>query len=183
MDTSKPSMRSQVFKPTLSAPVRIVFCLLLALVSISGGLSADQTFDIDSEDMVAIKADQAWEDVEPDTIHFSGNFEMRIRDLILMANQASLFGRLENPDRFVLQGSPANFTLTREQSDRTELIEAEAQEIIYERDTDLVFLNGDARLSLGEHVLQSAVIEYNIETDRFRTRAQTGVEINVESEN
>ena len=108
---------------------------------------------------------------------------MRIRDMILKAHSASLFGRLENPERLVLKGAPANFTLLADGQDRDNIIRAEAQEIIYNRDTRWVSLNGGARLSQGDRVLSSIAIEYNIDTDRFRTRDQTGVEINANTEN
>jgi lipopolysaccharide transport protein LptA len=154
-------------------------CLLLAPDLVLG----DTEINVSSEDMVAIRAEEAWEDVKPDTIHFSGRFEMRIRDMILKANTASLFGRLENPDRLVLKGAPANFTLAADGQGRSNTIRAEAQEIIYNRESNWVSLNGEARLSQGDRVLSSIAIEYNIETDRFRTRDLTGVEINANTEN
>ena len=50
--------------------------ILLALPG-PAGLSAEQAFRISSEDMVAIHADEAWEDIKPDIAHFAGHFDMR----------------------------------------------------------------------------------------------------------
>ena len=107
---------------------------------------------------------------------------MRIRDLLLNSDQASLYGKLENPERLVLLGSPARFNLSRNQGDQTDTIKAEAREIIYERESQSIFLNGDARLAQGDNVLHSNNIEYNVKTDRFRTEGQTDVQINVNKE-
>jgi lipopolysaccharide transport protein LptA len=155
--------------------VSLVFVLLLQPFSLSG----DQQFDITSEDMVAIHADQAWEDIEPGKVHFSGHFEMRVRDLVLSSDRATLFGELDDPDRLVLEGSPTRFSLSHTLGDRTEAVQAEAREIVYDRETGLMTLNGSARLAQGENFLLSERIEYDIKADRFRTSSETGLEINV----
>jgi lipopolysaccharide transport protein LptA len=142
-------------------------------------LSGDQTFGISSEDMVSIHADQGWEDTEPDTLHFSGHFEMRVGDAQLTADRATVHGPLENPDWLVLQGSPARMSLFHTQNNRVQPIQAEAEEIAYEREAALMRLRGSARLAEGDNVLLSHDIEYDIKTDRFNTQGKTSVQINV----
>lgn len=147
------------------------------------GLHGDQPFGIGSEDMVSIRAEQGWEDTEPDTVHFSGHFEMRIGDAQITADRATVYGPLENPDRLVLQGSPARMSLFHTQNNRVQAIKAEAEEIAYEREAALMRLTGAARLAEGDSVLLSHNIEYDIETDRFNTRGQTSVRINAHPKN
>jgi lipopolysaccharide transport protein LptA len=142
-------------------------------------LSADQAFSISSEDMVAIHADEAWEDIDPDIAHFSGHFDMRVRDLQLTADRATLYGPIENPDRLELSGSPARLSLTHMLNDRPETVNAEAQNIIYERKAASMRLDGAARLAQGDNMLLSDGIEYDVKTDRFHTTGRSGVQIRV----
>jgi lipopolysaccharide transport protein LptA len=152
-----------------------MFLLLQGPYSLRG----DQTFGISSEEMVSIHADQGWEDIEPDTVHFSGHFEMHVGDARFTADRATVHGPLENPDRLVLQGSPARLSLFHTQNDRVKAIQAEAEDIAYEREAALVRLTGAARLTEGDSVLLSHDIEYDISTDRFNTQGRTSVQINV----
>jgi len=150
---------------------------LAAILLVPGMVRAQEEFKLTSEDMVAIHADTAWEDTEPDIVHFSGQFEMRIRDWRINADRAALYGKLDDPERLELYGSPARVHLSHTVGDRTESVEAEASEIVYERDFDLIQLKGNARLGQGENELFSDSIEYDIRTDRFRTQGETGVRI------
>jgi hypothetical protein len=82
-------MRNSAYKhkSSLNQPLHGILalaCLLFPLLAVP-----EEKFRLNSEDMVAISAEEAWEDVEPDTVHFSGNFEMRIRDWILHADSAA----------------------------------------------------------------------------------------------
>jgi lipopolysaccharide transport protein LptA len=154
----------------------------LPLLLHSLALAAQEGFTISSEDMVSIRADQAWEDIEPGTLHFAGHFEMHIRDWLVNADRATLHGKLDHPDRLVLEGTPARFRASRTEDGRTESVQAEAREIVYERETERVILNGAARLVQGENQLQSNMVEYDIRSNRFRARGDTGVQLVVPTE-
>lgn len=143
---------------------------------------ASGELSLNREDVVAIRADQAWEDVTPDTVHFNGHFEMHIRDWLVNADRATLHGKLDQPDRLVLQGSPARFELSHRQGNRMETLQGEAGEIVYERVPGLILLHGNASLGQDGSVLHSNSIEYDIATDRFRARGETGVEIKAVTE-
>jgi len=156
--------------------------MAVVLLSLPGpaGLSAQQAFRITSEDMVAIHADQAWEDIKPDIAHFAGHFDMRVRELQLTADGATRYGPLDNPDRVELTGSPARLSLTHSLNDRPETIEAEALKIVFERAAGSMDLIGSARLAQGDNVLLSDGIEYDIKSDRFHTKGRSGVRITVQ---
>ena len=104
---------------------------------------------------------------------------MRVRDMNLTAEHATLYGRIDDPDRVVLNGSPARINLTHVVRNRTETVRAEAQEIVYERESAVVRLTGDASLAEGGNVLYSHSIAYEIKTDRFRSEGKMGVQIRV----
>jgi len=159
-----------------------VLCgVVLALLS-PEAWTQDQEFQISSEDMIAIRADQAWEGSEPDTVHFEGNFEMRVHDWFVKADRATLEGKMDSPERLVLQGSPVRMELSHTVNGRTEQVSGEAQEIVYDRQDELIYLNGSAQLTQGENVLQSNSIEYDVKANRFRAEGDTGVRIQVATE-
>ena len=149
---------------------------LSALPAPPAGAGNDE-FHITREDMVSIHADQAWEDVEPDTIHFSGHFEIRVRDWRISADSATLYGRLDDPDRMEMGGSPARLEVSYTQGGRLETVRGEAEEILYQRESATVLLNGSATLSQGENVLHSKAVEYDLNTNRFRTLGEAGLQI------
>jgi lipopolysaccharide transport protein LptA len=157
-------------------PGPIVASLLLALPLLA---AASEPLRIGREDTVAISADTAWEDLAPDTIHFSGHFEMRVRDWRLTADRATVHGPLEAPETVELEGSPARLDLVRHVAGRAEPIQAEALRIVYQRDPNRILLDGSARLAERDSVLHSSHIEYEPDTDRLHAEGKTGVRIDV----
>jgi lipopolysaccharide transport protein LptA len=141
------------------------------------GLAAEPDRKIRSEDMVVVHADQAWEEPEPETLRFNGNFEMRVRDWVFRADSATVNGTLDNPSRVELKGSPARIDLSG--ATPGEAIRGEAQEIVYERTEGTVALVGNAELKQGENRLHSSRIDYEINSDRVRAAGVTGVQIRI----
>ena len=132
---------------------------------------------IRSEDMVVVHADQAWEEPEPETLRFAGHFEMRVRDWVFNADSATLHGTLDNPRRVELRGSPARLDLSGPEPG--DVIRAQAQEIVYEREQGSVQLLGNAELEQGDNRLHSSRIDYDINSDRVRAAGVTGVQIRI----
>lgn len=139
--------------------------------------AAEPDFTIRSEDMVVVHADQAWEEAEPETLRFAGNFEMRVRDWVFRADSATLNGTLNDPRRVVLNGSPARIDLPA--ADPAGVIRGEAREIVYLRSSATVQLLGGAELEQGENLLQSNRIDYDIRSDRVRAAGVSGVQIRI----
>ena len=157
-------------------------CVAGVLICLSGLVCAGEAFYVESEDVVAIRAEAAWEDSEPETIHFSGDFEMRVRDWRLTADNATLQGRLEDPEMVTIEGSPARLDLVRHTDHGPETVQAEAARVTYQRAGNRIRLDGFARLIQGESVLYSNHIEYEPDTDRLRASGETGVRIDLQGE-
>jgi lipopolysaccharide transport protein LptA len=130
-------------------------------------------------DMISISADAASEDAQPDILHFSGHFLMRSDDWNLTADEATVYGSPDQPDRVVLQGSPARFRVNQSGSARPGQIEAEAPVVAYSRADNLLLLSSGAILKLGDEVIRSRQIEYNISTNRYQAGGTDGVLIEV----
>ncbi len=133
-------------------------------------------------DTILIQANHAWEAVAPDTIHFSGQFELKAHDWYLSADQATLHGDLDNPATAILKGSPAKIQLEIVSDDKMETITGEAARIVYQRVTNSIKLEGGASISRAGQTMQSEEIEYDIEQDRIQAGGSQGVQIRVNPE-
>jgi len=133
-------------------------------------------------DTITIQAENAWEDVAPDTIKFRGKFELKARDWYLSADEATLYGNLDDPETAILMGSPANIQLETVADDRIETITGKASRIVYQRATNSISLVGGASLSRAGQTMQSEEIEYNIDRDLILAGGSQGVRIRVKPE-
>jgi lipopolysaccharide transport protein LptA len=184
MGRSKPARRaSGPFRGPdglLLAAGAAAFLLMVPQPCTSGD---NQGFRLGREDVVSIRADKAWEDIAPDTVHFEGHFEMQVRDWLVLADRAILHGKLDDPDHFVLEGSPARLELSYTLGERTQVVRGEASKIVYDRNAAQISLSGDAHMGQGDTMLLSNEIDYDITTGRFRTQGETGMNIRVDGEN
>jgi lipopolysaccharide transport protein LptA len=175
-------LRLPFCRPNLALLAHVLAPILLMVPQpcISGD---GQGFRLGHEDVVSIGADTAWEDIEPDTVHFAGNFRMQVRDWLVLADRATLHGKLDDPDLLVLEGSPARMELSYTLGERQETVQGEAGKIVYDRKAAKIRLSGDARIGQDDKLLHSSEIDYDINTDRFRTHSATGINVRVDSEN
>ena len=147
-----------------------------------------QTFDASATgdhviETVSISADEAFEDIQPGILHFSGHFLLRSSDWQLESERATVYGKPDRPDKVYLEGSPARFLIKRHLGDGQDSVEASAPKVEYQRATHLLKLSGGAVLKLDGEVIRSSVIEYNINTDRYRAEGVNGVMIEVPPNN
>ena len=154
--------------------------LVLAWTALSAGLAmsdGQRLSGFSAGDTVSIQAENAWEDVVPDTIHFSGHFELRAHDWYLSADHATLYGDLDDPETAILTGSPATIQLETVSRGRLETITGKAARIVYRRVSNSISLEGGASLSRAGQTMQSEEIEYDIDQDRIHAGGSQGVYI------
>lgn len=155
------------------------FCYLSVLFFlVSLPVMASSVDDVGFE-TISISADEASEDVQPGVLHFKGHFIMQTHDWRLESGQATVYGKPDRPDKVYLEGSPARFLITRDKDGGQGTVEATAPEMEYQRSTSLLKLSGGATLKLDDEVIQSLVIEYNIDTQRYQAGGVDGVLIEV----
>lgn len=155
---------------------KTIICGLLTLISFS--CIADPLGE-DAFDAISISADEAKEDESPGILHFDGHFQMRSSEWLLTSAQATVYGRPNKPDRIYLEGSPARFHVKPADKSDNDSIEAAANVVEYLRDNNSLMLSGGATLVLGEEIIRSAYIEYNIDTNRYQAGGESGVLIEV----
>lgn len=157
-------------------------CQIVLLAVMFQTLDASATGDRVIE-TVSISADEAFEDIQPGILHFSGHFLMRSGDWQLESVRATVHGKPDRPDEVYLEGSPARFLIQRHGDGRQQTVEATAPKVEYQRSTNLLKLSGGAILMLDGEVIRSRVIEYNVRTDRYRAEGRNGVMIEVPPNN
>lgn len=135
--------------------------------------------DGDAIDMISINADEASEDEQPGILHFNGQFVMRSSDWHLTSEQATVYGRPDKPDRVLLEGSPARFLVNRADHTDRDQVEGTALVVEYLREVNLLMLSGGATLMLGDEIIRSANITYDINTKRYQAGGTDGVLIKV----
>ena len=160
-----------------------IFILIVWPVLAFPLLAAGERFSgFSSGDTVTIHSAEAWEDEEPDIIHFSGGFELKASDWYLSADLATLYGKLDDPETAVLTGSPAFILVNTESQGRIQTITGEAERIVYQRETNSLRMEGAATLSRDDNTMRGGEIEYDIEQDRIRAGGDQGVHLNFKPE-
>ena len=165
----------------MPATSRRLVWLLLTLLPFAKPLFAGP-LDFSSDETVTITAQRAWEAEEVDVIHFSGNFELHAPDWSMAGDTAVVYGDLDDPDRVVVEGKPARVSFLRTADDtgepaEDEPVEGAAQVVEYFRATDKLVMRGNASLVRKESTLTSALIEYDVETDRYSAGGEGGINI------
>lgn len=129
--------------------------------------------------MISISADEASEDEKPGILHFNGHFQMQSTDWQLTAEEATVYGSPDKPDRVYLEGSPARFFINPKDRKKQGQIKAAAGAVEYLREDNVLILSDGATLTLGDEVIRSARIEYDIKANRYRASGSDGVLIEV----
>jgi lipopolysaccharide export system protein LptA len=128
---------------------------------------------------VNISAMEAREDEQSGILHFEGDFRMQSTDWYLTSTQATVYGSPNRPDRIYLAGSPARFEVDHLENVEQGPVKATAGVVEYQREANTLKLSGDAILMLGNEIIRSAYIEYDIGTNRYRAGGSDRVRIEV----
>lgn len=151
--------------------------IALSLLACASLQANERISGFSSGETVTIHSAQAWEDEEPGIIHFSGGFELKANDWHLVAEQATLYGKLDDPDRVMLTGTPALIRVNTDMSGIAHFVTGQATQIFYYRDSNSIQLKGTASLSRSDTTMQGGEIAYDIERDHLKAGGQDGVHI------
>ena len=150
-----------------------IYSLLMLLIPLCAAAPLGKS----AFDMISISADEAQEDEQPGILHLKGNFLMQSSDWHLTSSQATVYGNLNRPDRIWLEGTPARFLVVPTGESEGDLIEATALVVEYVRETNKLTLSGGASLILGNEVIRSTNIEYDINSNRYQAGGGVSIEV------
>jgi lipopolysaccharide transport protein LptA len=156
----------------------------IALLCFAGGLfAADERLPgFSSNDTLTIRSSEARMDEQPDIIHFAGGFELQAKDWYLSSEQATLYGKLDDPETVIITGTPAMILVNSKIRGRNSILNGEANRIVYQRNSNSIRMEGDASLSRDGHTMNGGEIEYNIGNDLLSAGGIGGVHIRVNPE-
>lgn len=161
-------------------------CLVVPIASpylFSPLLAAEERISgFSSGDTLTIRSTEAWMDEEPDTVHFEGGFELRASDWSLVSDHATLYGKLDDPETVIVRGSPARILVNTFSDGVSSTINGHARQIVYQRSSNSIRMEGDASLSRDDHTMNGGEIEYDIDRDHLRAGGRGGVHIRVNPE-
>jgi lipopolysaccharide transport protein LptA len=166
---------------TASKRIRFIRWFTASLLATAPHAAAERISVPAEDDTVIIKAREAWEDETPDTVHFRGNFQLETRDWSVVADEATLHGKLDDPDSVILTGLPAMITIRASRSGQSRDVSGEAPRIIYTREQNSIRMEGGATLTTDESILSGDQIEYRIDEDRINARGDSGVRIRIDT--
>lgn len=143
---------------------RVLICVAM-LAPTMAAYAAKLT--LPSERPIVVRADSASNDPETNVTVFRGHFELQGTDWPMQADEATVYGPLEDPQRVVVLGHPARIWVKRNGIDRD--IEAQAREIEYTRGLDVLRLRGNARvIESGRNQLAGDHFEYDLKTNKVK---------------
>lgn len=163
-----------------SQRTRITTLLVSAALAVAGNAAEERISGPSQGETVIIKAHEAWEDEAPDTVHFRGDFQLQTHDWTVTADQATLYGKLDDPETVVLTGLPAVITIRATTSGESRAVTGEASRIVYEKARNRVLMEGGASLSSNDSVLHGEEIEYRIDDDRINAGGDSGIRIRID---
>ncbi len=109
------------------------------------------------EDTLVVRAARASEADNGESMVFEGGLELHANDWRIEAERAVLAGRLDDPERVIVDGDPARIIVA---GGKGEPLEGRGQHLEYEPHTDTVRLDGAAMIVKGEQSISSESIQY-----------------------
>jgi lipopolysaccharide transport protein LptA len=101
----------------------------------------------------------------------------------MAGDTAVVYGKLDNPDRVVVEGNPARISFLRAENensagdDAEEQINGSANILEYLRATDTLIMRGAASLARKDNTVAGEIIEYNVDTDRYAAGGRGGINV------
>jgi lipopolysaccharide transport protein LptA len=141
---------------------------------------AADVLQVSDDATIIVAADESWEEVDQDVIHFRGNIEIRTPRWAVMADRVTVYGKLEDVERIVADGSPVQFIYSKSVLGGATHTEGEGLHLEYLRGSELLSLSGNATLTGDGRIMQSSEISYNLEQQRLEAGGPDGVHITVE---
>ena len=162
---------------SIETDIRRRFGLAIACFACLLGLSvaAIEPIKPGKGDTIVVRADQAWEDPDKSITYYRGDFELSTPDWSVQADEATVYGPLNHPDRVLLSGAPARIWISQPEKSKT--VQGVGAQIEYLLSADTVTLTGDAELRDGDNTINSESIVYDVKTDSYSAGQQGPVKV------
>lgn len=149
------------------------------IAMLSGSSAAADFLQLSNDTTIVISADESWEDQDEAVLHFRGHFEIKAPHWTILADQATVYGALNDPRRVVADGSPVQFFYENSNPENNSVTEGEGQHLEYERTIGLIRLFDDAKITNNQSVIRSSEIQYDLKKQKLQAGGPEGVRITV----
>lgn len=145
--------------------------LLLTALLFSALALADQS---DFQQPLSVDSDTFFTDIQTSNLVYERNVIVQQGSLKILAEKLEIDGSAgKGAEIFIATGNPATYSQLMEDGSR---VEAEAQEIRFERTDRMLTMTGNAELRQSGSLVRGALMRYNIETQQLN--AERGDEDN-----
>jgi lipopolysaccharide transport protein LptA len=127
------------------------------------------------EDTVIARAQEAWESDNGDTMFIRGDLQLHGTHWHIYADTARVEGKLGDPARVVVDGSPARIVVSREAASQP--LEGWSRHLEFNPRTKLMRLDGAATVVRGQDSITSESIRYSLERNTFEAGSHGRVKV------
>ena len=154
---------------------------LIVLVLYAGLSDAKDVLRLSDATTIIVAADESWESENEEQINFRGHVEIRTPQWSVMADQAIVYGNLEDVSLIVAEGAPVYFIYaSNSDDDAGDVVEGKGRHLEYNREARSLSLSGDADLKSAGRTMRSSKIDYNLEEQQLNAGGPEGVAITVD---
>ena len=149
---------------------------MLAGLLISQLANADEVRPLSKlEDTVIARAQEAWESDNGDTLFIRGDLQLRGTHWHIYADTARVEGKLGDPVRVVVDGSPARIVVSRDAHNQP--LEGRSRHLEFDPRAKLMRLDGAATVVRGQDSISSESIRYSVERNIFEAGSHGRVKV------
>ncbi len=127
------------------------------------------------QDTVIARAQEAWESDNGDTIFIRGDLQLRGSRWHIYADTARVEGKLGDPARVVVDGSPARIVVRHDATGQP--LEGRSRHLEFNPRTKFMRLDGAATVVRGQDSISSESIRYSLERNTFEAGSHGRVKV------
>ncbi|MGR8919031.1 MAG: LptA/OstA family protein [Gammaproteobacteria bacterium] len=126
---------------------------------------AASTAGFERADAIIVRARQARQSPDGERLYLDGDLWVLARDWRIEASSAEIVGRLQDPDRIVVEGGSSRITVQR--PDDGSPFEGSSDALEFQPRQNIVQLEGAATVRRGRQSISSDMIRYLLDRDTF----------------
>ncbi len=148
----------------------------LAGVLIGFAADADESRPLSNlKDTVIARAQEAWESDNGDTMFIRGDLQLRGSHWHIYADTARVEGKLGDPVRVVVDGSPARIVISRDGD--AEPLEGRSHHLEFDPRAKIMRLDGAATVVKGQDSISSESMRYSLDRNTFKAGSHGRVKV------
>ena len=127
------------------------------------------------EDTVIARAREAWESDDGNTMFIRGDLQLRGTHWHIYADTARVEGKLGDPARVVVDGSPARIVVSRDATSQP--LEGRSRHLEFDPRAKLMRLDGAATVVRGQDSISSESIRYSLDRNTLEAGSHGRVKV------